>query len=468
MIINEVSAPPALTAFARLIGPERTVRLRRAAEEIRERLAGGTLWHVNSTPAGGGVAEMLQTLLPVYTELGVRARWAVIGGTDEFFRITKRLGVALYGSDDGPLGAREHAAYLRSLSTDAAELLGMIGPRDIVVLHDHQTAGLAPRIADRTATTLWRCHVGVDEPTPASELGWDFIGPLLDGVRSLVFSVDRHVPARFSDRSVHVLPPFISPFGYKNAELGMDTVRACLDHCGLGAQDATAPPAVRTPLGPVRLRSAPTVHREGTRRAGAPLVTQISRWDRLKDMGGVLDAFTGHVPQGHLALVGPDPAAIADDTEQRFWYADCVRRWQDLTPAQRARVTLVALPMADLAENALLVNGLQRSSDVVVQKSLAEGFGLTVAEAMWKRRVVVGSAVGGIRAQITDGVDGFLLSDPADLAGLGALLNTAIGSEVDGISIGARAHQRVHTDFLADREVTTTAAMLTQERMATS
>jgi trehalose synthase len=221
---------------------------------------------------------------------------------------------------------------------------------------------------------------------------------------------------------------------------------------------------VRTPLGTVALRSAPTVLGEGPRPDEA-LITQVSRWDRLKDMAGVMQAVVEHTPHGHLALVGPDPAAIADDVEQLAWYTDCVERRQALPAAARRRVTLVSLPMADLAENAVLVNAIQRASAVVVQKSLAEGFGLTVAEAMWKHRVVVASAVGGIRSQITDRVDGLLLADPADLPGLGRLITEALAGEVDAVDIGARAHQRVHTDFLADREVATTAAMITKERV---
>jgi len=362
------------------------------------------------------------------------------------------------------LGSAERAAYLASLSTAAAELADLVGPRDIVILHDHQTAGLASSVAARAAAVYWRCHVGVDEPTVASERGWDFITPLLDECDALLFSVPWHVPARFRDRPTWILPPFISPFNFKNCDLTPDAVRSCLAHCGLGPDGAgPGSDVVVTPAGTIRLRSAPKVMLERARRPDDPLITQVSRWDRLKDMAGVMEAVVGHVRCGHLMLVGPDPTAIADDIEQQVWYADCVDRWQALPPAQRRRVTLVTLPMDDLAENAVLVNALQRASDVVVQKSLAEGFGLTVAEAMWKRRVVVGSAVGGIRAQIEHGVDGFLLGDPADLTGLGELITAATGSEVNANDIGTRAHQRVHTDFLADREVTMTAAMIAQE-----
>ncbi|MDG4780387.1 glycosyltransferase [Micromonospora sp. WMMD961] len=471
LTINPVRSRPVLASLERLIGPQRADRLRRAAAEIQDRLDGGTLWHVNSTPTGGGVAEMLRTLLPLYGELGVRSQWAVVSGDDAFFRITKRLGVALYGSDGdgGPLGPAERAAYLRALAPAADRLVQAVDHRDVVILHDHQTAGLVPSLAGRVASVHWRCHVGVDEPTDASERGWDFLTELLDEVDSLIFSVADHVPARLRDHAVRVQPPFISPFDAKNVDLPADTVRACLAQCGLdpAGEPARSPLLLETAAGDVRLRSMPTVISDGARQLGEPLVTQVSRWDRLKDMAGVLTAVTDHVPVGHLALVGPDPAAIADDVEQGFWYADCLDHWRKLSPAQRRRVSLVSLPMTDPTENALLVNAVQRASDVVVQKSLAEGFGLTVAEAMWKSRVVVGSAVGGIRAQITDGVDGFLLTDPADLRGLGQIIATALSDAVDRREIGERAHRRVRDDFLPDREVTTTASMLAPERMAT-
>ncbi len=453
LTVQNVRSQPVLPAFLRLIGPGRAVRLRKAADKIRRRLDGGILWHINSTPAGGGVAEMLQTLLPVYHELGIDARWAVIGGDDDFFAITKRLGLALYGSDgdDGPLGAFERRRYLRSLEPVADALLAAVGPRDSVILHDHQTAGLVPQLAGRVDGVYWRCHVGVDAPTAVSERGWDFIAPLLDACDSLIFSVPGHVPARLADRPVTILPPFISPFSHKNRALSDGITKAALASCGLDGEIPAHMPV--------------QVVADGPREPDLPLITQVSRWDRLKDMTGVLDAVTAYVPDAHLALVGPDPAAITDDIEQHLWYTQCLERWKDLPLTRRRRVSLICLPMTDPAQNATLVNAAQRASDVVVQKSLAEGFGLTVAEAMWKRRVVVGSAVGGIRTQITDGDDGYLLADPADLAGLGQIIRAALRDERRSIEIGARAHDRVHRDFLADREVITTATMITPERV---
>jgi trehalose synthase len=175
----------------------------------------------------------------------------------------------------------------------------------------------------------------------------------------------------------------------------------------------------------------------------------------------VLAAFVDHVPIGTLALVGPDPDGVPDDVDQGRLFSRTQAAWRRLSRADRDRVHLVCLPMADLDDNALLVNALQRASTVVVQKSLAEGFGLTVTEAMWKSRPVVASAVGGIRAQITHGHDG-LLTDPHDLPAAATLIISCMNGRIDTTTMGTRARERVLRDFLPDREVTTMADVLTQ------
>lgn len=437
-----------LDEYEELIGPDRTRRMHECARLIRERLDGGVLWHVNSTAAGGGVAEMLHTLVPLYRSLGVRAGWLVVSGDEQFFTVTKRLGAALYGSpgDGGPLGDHERDAYLRALAGNADQVKEVVGPRDVLVLHDHQTAGLVELLHDAAAATYWRCHVGVDEPNGAAVRAWSFLSPLLDRARGLVYSVRRHAP---DDPRVAVIPPFISPFSAKNRALTPDEARACLAHCGLGEDG-----------GGRVFEHAARVVADGLPRPDEPLLVQVSRWDLLKDMHGVLAAFAEHVDTGHLALVGPDPTGIPDDVEQVVWFDRCVATWEALPAARRRRATLVSLSMADLAENAVLVNGIQRSADVVLQKSLAEGFGLTVTEAMWKSRPVVASSVGGIREQVTHGHDGLLVPDATDLAGFGALMTAAAARGPEIAPMGARAHERVLGDFLPDADVVGTAALL--------
>lgn len=184
---------------------------------------------------------------------------------------------------------------------------------------------------------------------------------------------------------------------------------------------------------------------------GARVVAQVSRWDRLKDHHGLLDCFGRHLAGSdlHLVLAGPASAAVADDPEGIAVWREVGRDRRKLPEAARRRVHLVSLPMADLDENAAMVNALQRRAEIVVQKSLAEGFGLTVAEAMWKRRPVVGSRVGGIQDQIVDGDSGLLVDDPRDLAALAAAIASLADRPERAAAIGERARQRVFERFLA-------------------
>ncbi len=194
----------------------------------------------------------------------------------------------------------------------------------------------------------------------------------------------------------------------------------------------------------------------------APLVVQVSRWDPLKDMAGVMDAFARAAPgsDAHLALVGPAVAAVGDDPEGAQVLADCTARWRALEPRVRDRVVLVTLPMDDVDENAAMVNAIQRHAAVVVQKSLAEGFGLTVAEAMWKRRAVLASDVGGIPDQIVPGT-GVLLADPADLDAAGAEMMRLVADAERRAAIGAAAHDQVRSHFVGDRHLISYAELIT-------
>src|SRR5439155_10843899 len=187
-----------------------------------------------------------------------------------------------------------------------------------------------------------------------------------------------------------------------------------------------------------------------------PVVTQVSRWDQLKDPVGVLGAFAGHVASrsaAHLLLAGPSTAAVADDPEGAQ-VLDAVRAgWHALPAAVRRRVHLCSLPMEDVEENAAIVNALQRHASVVVQKSLAEGFGLTVAEAMWKQRPVIGTAVGGIVDQIVTGETGFLLDDAHDLERYAHSVCSLLDNPMECDRMGANGRQRAEQKFLGDRHL---------------
>jgi trehalose synthase len=185
-------------------------------------------------------------------------------------------------------------------------------------------------------------------------------------------------------------------------------------------------------------------------------VVQISRWDRLKDPMGVLDSYVGGVAgtcDAHLVLAGPSVDEVADDPEGAETYREVKRAWEALADDVRARVHLVCLPMDDEEENAAMVNALQRRADVVVQKSLAEGFGLTVAEAMWKGRPVVASRIGGIQDQIEDGVSGILLDDPSDSQAFAEAVCGLLDDRAAAASVGERAKARVMSHFLGSRHL---------------
>jgi trehalose synthase len=185
-----------------------------------------------------------------------------------------------------------------------------------------------------------------------------------------------------------------------------------------------------------------------------PLVVQVSRWDRMKDMQGVLEAFVAHIPApAHLVLAGPAVAGVSDDPEGAEVWAETAAAWAASPAEPRSRVHLAAIPMIDPIENALVVNALQRHARVVTQKSLAEGFGLTVAEAMWKSRPVVASAVGGIVDQIRDGDTGVLVDDPLDLAGFGAAVSRLLSDRTKADQLGRNARAYVTERFLADRHL---------------
>jgi trehalose synthase len=190
-------------------------------------------------------------------------------------------------------------------------------------------------------------------------------------------------------------------------------------------------------------------------RLDVPLLMQVSRWDRLKDPAGVLAAFAEHVhplEEPDLLLAGPDVTAVADDPEGAEVFAEVERAWSELARRIRRRVHLALLPMHDADENAVIVNALQRRADVIAQKSLAEGFGLTVAEAMWKGRPVVGASVAGIREQIQDGRTGFLV-DPRDLRAFGECVSLLLDDPHRADRIGEAAQTRVRELFLGPRHL---------------
>ena len=425
------------------------------AAHARELLAGRVIWCVNSTAHGGGVAEMLRSLLAYTRGAGVDTRWQVVTGRPLFFDVTKRLHNRLHGSagDGGPLGESERTEYESVIAAAAAEFVPLVRPDDVVILHDPQTAGLAAPLRAAGARVIWRVHVGVDEPNALVREAWDFLRPYALAADICVFSRAPFTWTGLESVRVAIIAPSIDVFSAKNQELDEEATRAILRVAGIlppGPVERAA--YVREDGSPGRVDRPAALVQDAPLNEDDPVVAQVSRWDHLKDPVGVLRAFADHVDGAHLLLVGPQVDAVSDDPEGALVLAEVIAARAALPPASRARVHIVSLPMTDAEENAAMVNAIQRHATVVVQKSLAEGFGLTVAEALWKGRPVVASAVGGIQDQVQDGIDGFLV-DPTDPVAFGRAVGRLLADPALAERMGRAAEARVREAFLEPRHL---------------
>lgn len=448
-----------LERYSKLLIPEDLQRIMGRFSILRRQLSGRVVWNVSSTAVGGGVAEMVRSLLAYARGTGVDARWAVIQGPPEFFAITKRLHHAIHGSvgDGSPIGEAERRLFDQVNADNAAELAPMVRPRDVVIVHDPQPAGMIPALMERGARVIWRCHIGQDVVNEEVRRAWRFLAPDLRVADGYVFSRAAYIPSGYLDaRRAAVIPPSIDPFSAKNQVLEDRTVLTILDKIGLirrTSTDGGESAFIREDGTPGRVDRVADIIRDGPPPAEtAPLVVQVSRWDRLKDPIGVLAGFArleeARAQGAHLVLAGPSVVGVSDDPEGATELAAVIAEWRRLPDAVRKRVHLATLPTADVDENAAMVNALQRHATVIVQKSLHEGFGLTVTEAMWKSKPVVATAVGGIQDQIEDGVQGLLLRDPTDRKAFANALARVLGNPEEAQRMGVRGRARVLERYL--------------------
>ena len=413
----------ALTALGSVLDTRRFEDFTDAMERAAKRLQGRTLWHINSTSEGGGVAEILRSVIGYIAAFDIDVRWDVIDGSEEFFELTKRIHNMLHGADGTVLEETDRALYEGTLSVETAA----VKAGDVVILHDPQTVGLAEGLRARGCDVLWSCHIGADEPNRSVKEAWGFLLPYASRTQAQVFSRLAYVWEELPEEQIAIIPPCIDPCATKNKPLDDGVVQGILETIGRRADV---------------IESAPTD-------PSAPLVVQISRWDALKDPIGVMRGFAEHVEaDAHLILAGPAVASIDDDPESNEVLDEVRTVWEGLPEPARARVHLACLPMDDVDENATMVNALQRRADVVVQKSKAEGFGLTVAEAMWKAKPVVGSRVGGIQDQI-QGETG-LLVDPDDLPAFGSAVEQLLQDRELSLRMGKNARERAEKEYLTD------------------
>ena len=480
----EVKAIP-LDDYAAVAQLSRSVaELRAHAAVLAPALAGRTVWMVNSTARGGGVAEMMPREVAMLRELGVATRWAVIEPAEpEFFPLTKRLHNLIHGAGDPRLTAADRTLYDRVSAQLAAELLPRLADGDVLVVHDPQPLGAGGRVrTSRRISAIWRCHIGIDEDLPQTRAAWDFLAPDLPDYDHALFTAAEYVPPQLAG-SASIMTPAVDPLSHKNRELGIHKLVGILVDAKLVPEYG---PAIEPPFEHPALR----VQADGTLQVALlpeeigllfrPIVLQVSRWDRLKGWRPLLDGFVRlkrqvthraaryterqrrMLVQARLVLAGPDPESIHDDPEATEVFAELCNTYGSLEPELRADIALLALPMTSLKENALIVNALQRCATLVVQNSLREGFGLTVTEAMWKRCAVLASPACGLRQQIRHGVDGHLLASAEDPEEIADTLERLLIDPHTREAHGRAAQLRVQDEFLVFNQVRRWLEVLTE------
>jgi trehalose synthase len=436
---------------------------------LSPRFEGRTVWMVNSTEAGGGVAEMLPRMVSMLREMGINTQW-VVAGTEEtsFFDLTKRIHNMVHGmGDPDSLTDQDQALYARVSRECADEMKGHLGPRDILVIHDPQPCGMGALIKKETGlTSIWRCHIGYDGRVPATSAVWRFLEPHAGVYDHAIFSAPEYIPNFLAGRA-SIIHPALDPLGHKNRDLSPHKLMGILCNAGLAVEHA---PVLTFPFKHRVQRLLPDGRWTPALDSGdlglpyRPVITQISRWDRLKGYAPLLEAFVklklqqpnDKVSKRHrrrlsllrLILAGPDPSAVEDDPEGKEVLEELSQKYLELDPPLQRNVLLLALPMVSRKENALMVNALQRCATVVVQNSVREGFGLTATEAMWKRTPVVGTHACGLRQQIRDGLDGRLVPDANDAEGVAQVLDELLSNQAERDLLALNGQRRVNKDFL--------------------
>jgi trehalose synthase len=390
--------------YAPLVGAERVERMREKGTALR----GQRVLHINATAVGGGVAELLLSLVPLMRDAGLDVDWYVLDADPPFFEVTKQYHNALQGKPTA-WSTEFFETYWRGCEANARLLNERLGHYDIIVVHDPQPLVLRTLLQDANRW-IWRCHIDLTSP---SEAVWEKLVPHLAGYDLLVFSAPEYVPAEIVAERIVTALPCIDPFRGKNRALPAEEVERVLRRYGVD---------------PAR-----------------PYLLQVSRFDPWKDPLGVLSLFhqvRAEVPGLQLVYMA---AMAGDDPEGQEVYERTRAAAGD-----DADVILLALdvPAGRVAENALEVNAMQRGATVVLQKSIREGFGLVVAEALFKEKAVVAGNVGGIRYQIEDGVSGFLVESPEQ--GAERTLRLLRDPELRR-ALGRRGRETVVREFLFTR-----------------
>ena len=388
-----------LNRYARLLGDDVVDQLHQLSAPLR----GKTVVHVNSTRAGGGVAEILSQLVPFQRELGIDAHWDVLSGDDAFYACTKRFHNALQGMPVDVAPALLDS-YAETNAANAARLAPRLRDADFVFVHDPQPAALITHVPKRKGKWIWRCHIDLSHPHRSV---WRYLSPFVSAHDASVFSVADF--AQVLPHPVYLVAPSIDPLSEKNRDL---TAREIEDELSAFGIDRSR-----------------------------PIMLQVSRFDRFKDPLGVIHAYhlvKAFLPSVQLVLAG---GGAVDDPEGAAVLAE-VQAAADGDPD----LHVLSLPV----DGHRTINALQRAADIVIQKSIKEGFGLTVAEAMWKEKAVIGGATGGIRLQIASGRTGFLVTTPEGTALRARYL---LRHRRRRLGMGRNARQFVKEHFLLTRQL---------------
>lgn len=433
-----------------------------------EAVKGCTIWMINSTAIGGGVAEMLPSQLRILRELGVAIEWLVIEAKeDRFFDLTKRIHNAIHGAGDGKFTTEDREVFEQVNRLNLQKALSLINDGDIVVVHDPQPMPLAAMIKkEKEVSIIWRCHIGLEDDTEITDAVWNFLTPYTNDYDHFIFSLPSYVPKPLKKKS-SIIPPAIDPLSHKNRALQLHKCIGILYQSGI-LDDHKAMLYHRYEHLVRRVMPdgsfAGVNDQNNLNLIYRPIVTEISRWDRLKGFKELMQSFIKmkkdnlengdpeslsykRIKMTLLVMGGPDPAFVSDDPEGMAVLNELIAEYKDLDDDIKNDIAILLLPLDNPKENALIVNALQRSSSIVVQNSIQEGFGLTATEAMWKKKPVLVSGAAGLKFQVEHNKTGKINEDPTDIVRLSMVLSEMLNNPKERDKWGFNGQLRVIQNF---------------------
>lgn len=443
--------------LAPFIGEQRAQALEAICRRIRGALGSRRLVNISDVRPAGPFGDMLRGILGYCRGAGAHPEWYVLHLDDDVRRITQRIHDNLNGEpgDGGPLGPDERQIITDAMRPNFVSIRAGFSSGDVAILQDPGTAGLIPFLSEVGGAVTWRCHTGSDARNEHTQRAWQFLNPLVGAANRVVVNRPSFVPPIPRPTRVSVMTPCIDPCSTRNRHLSHDDARQTLVDLGIvDGRTSEAPPTYVSETGDRYALPEVAVTSQAPIPATARIVAQVGKWEHRADLPGVIEGFgrSGAIEEDvHLLLCGVRrPDAIRADAEAAV-LEQCHAVRNALAPAIAARVHLVSVPTDRSDASDHIVNAVQTAADVIVQKNHRDGFSLTLIEAMWKRRPVIASAVGGLWEQIADKRDGLLLGNPRDLVAFGNMVAQLLSDTRFAARLGEAAHTRVQRAFLPDR-----------------